>query len=108
MIKMLCSKKSKSDGGFGAHINVLNFSGQTPLFQATKENNFEAVKLLVEMGAKVDLNGGEIVKPEDQEIEQEYESVYEQCFMEAYMQCMTPLHVAAVLGYDEIALFLFI
>ena len=26
--------------------------------------------------------------------------------MEAYMQCMTPLHVASVLGYDEIALFL--
>ena len=26
--------------------------------------------------------------------------------MEAYMQCCTPLHVAATLGYDEIALFL--
>ena len=46
------------------------------------------------------------MKPEDQNIEEEYESVQEQCFMEAYMQCMTPLHVAAVLGYDEIALFL--
>ena len=58
------------------------------------------------MGAKVDLNGGEIVKPDDQEIDAEYENVTEQCFMEAYMQCMTPLHVAAVLGFDDIALFL--
>ena len=27
MIKIICSKKSKTDGGFGANVNVLNFSG---------------------------------------------------------------------------------
>ena len=26
--------------------------------------------------------------------------------MEAFKNCMTPLHVAAVLGYDDIALYL--
>ena len=65
IIRILTKKKSKNDGGFGAQVNVLNYSGQTPLFQAAKENNLSAVKLLIEMGAKVDLNGGEIVKQED-------------------------------------------
>ena len=36
----------------------------------------------------------------------DYESVGEKCFMEAFMNCMTPLHVAATLGYDEMALYL--
>lgn len=35
-----------------------------------------------------------------------YDSVHEKCFMEAFMNCMTPLHLAAVLGYDEISLYL--
>ena len=35
-----------------------------------------------------------------------YDSVHEKRFMEAFMNCMTPLHLAAVLGYDEISLYL--
>ena len=60
------------------------------------------------MGASVDLTNGELVKEEDQNeaAEQQFDSVQEKCFMEAFMNCMTPLHVASVLGYDEIALFL--
>ena len=27
MIRILCKKRAKTDGGFGANINVLNFSG---------------------------------------------------------------------------------
>ena len=46
-----------------------------------------------------------MVKPEDDE-EEEYESIQEKYFMEAFKNCMTPLHVAAVLGYDDIALYL--
>jgi len=46
-----------------------------------------------------------MVKPEDDE-EEEYESIQEKYFMEACKNCMTPLHVAAVLGYDDIALYL--
>lgn len=60
------------------------------------------------MGASVDLNNGELVKEEEQAeaTDEDYESVSEKCFMEAFMNCITPLHVAATLGYDEIALFL--
>lgn len=59
------------------------------------------------MGAVVDLNKGELVKEEDQNNEEEeYDSIQEKCFMEAFMNCMTPLHVASTLGYDEIALYL--
>lgn len=60
------------------------------------------------MGAQVDLNDGELVKEEEQmqTRDDEYDSVQEKCFMEAFMNCMTPLHVASTLGYDEIALYL--
>ena len=60
------------------------------------------------MGASVDLNNGELVKEEEQSeaTDEDYESVSEKCFMEAFMNCLTPLHVAATLGYDEIALYL--
>lgn len=37
---------------------------------------------------------------------QEYESLQEKFFMDAYKNCMTPLQVAVVLGYDDIALYL--
>ena len=59
------------------------------------------------MGAQVDLNKGELVKEEEQhENEDESESIQEKCFMDAFMNCMTPLMVAATLGYDDIALYL--
>jgi ankyrin repeat protein len=32
--------------------------------------------------------------------------MHEQCFMDAFMNTMTPLHIATVLGFDEIALYL--
>jgi ankyrin repeat protein len=64
------------------------------------------VKTLVEANADPDLNNGEMVKPEDDGEEEEYDSLQEKYFMEAFKNCMTPLHVASVLGYDDIALYL--
>ena len=105
LIKILTKPKRLKDGGFGAKVNVVNYNGQTPLFSAVKSGNFAAVKTLVEMGAQVDLNNGELVKEEDQG-DDECDSIMEKCFMEAFMNCMTPLHLAATLGYDEMALYL--
>ncbi len=87
----------------------MNYNGQSPLFSAVKANNFKAVKTLVEMGAQVDLNNGELVKENEQNEtydNEEYDSIQEKCFMEAFMNCMTPLMAAATLGFDDIALFL--
>jgi len=47
-----------------------------------------------------------MVKPEDDEEDEEYDSLQEKYFMEAFKNCMTPLHVASVLGYDDIAILL--
>ena len=108
LIKILTKPKRRQDGGFGAKVNVLNYNGQSPLFSAVKSGNFAAIRTLVEMGASVDLNNGELVKEDEQAeaTDEDYESVQEKCFMEAFMNCVTPLHVAATLGYDEIALYL--
>jgi ankyrin repeat protein len=78
------------------------------LFAAVREGNMELVRLLIEFGgAEADLNGGEIVKDDRAEEEtEEYESLEEKNFMEAYKNCMTPLHLASILGNDEIALYL--
>ena len=78
------------------------------MFAAVKTGNFEAVKALIECGAQIDLNRGELMKEDEQEEgeNEEFDSVHEKCFMEAFMNCMTPLHLASVLGYDEIALYL--
>ena len=77
LIKILTKPKRRQDGGFGAKVNVLNYNGQTPLFSAVKAGNFAAIKTLVEMGASVDLNNGELVKEEEQAeaTEEDYESV---------------------------------
>ena len=59
MLRFLTKKRGK--GGFGARVNVLNYSGQTPLFGAVRESNLENVSVLIEeAGAKVDLTGGEV------------------------------------------------
>lgn len=59
MLRFLTKKRSK--GGFGARVNVLNYTGQTPLFGAVREGNMENIEVLVEeAGAKVDLTGGEV------------------------------------------------
>ena len=79
VISILTKPKRRQDGGFGAKVNVLNYNGQSPLFSAVKGGNFAAVKTLIEMGATVDLNNGELVK-EDEQAEssnEEYESVQE-------------------------------
>ena len=58
---------------------------------------------MLDAGAKPDLNNGELVKPEDDRDEDEdSDSMQEKYFMEAFKNCATPLHVACVLGYDEI------
>lgn len=95
----------KKENGFGANPNVCNYSGQTPLFSAVRQGCMPAVQALIRAGAQPDLNNGELVKPEDDE-DQEYDSVEEQYFFEAFKNCMTPLHVASVLGHDEIAVYL--
>ena len=58
-----------------------------------KAGNFEACKTLIECGAQVDLNRGELMKEDEQEEaeEEEYENIHEKYFMEAFMNCMTPL-----------------
>ena len=107
MIRILTKPRRRQDGGFGAKVNVLNYNGQSPLFQAVKNGNFGAAKTLIEMGADVDLHKGELVKEEDDnEDEEEFENIQEKYFMEAFINCMTPLMVAATLGYDDIALYL--
>ena len=65
LIKILTKPKRRQDGGFGAKVNILNYNGQSPLFSAVKSGNFAAVKALIEMGAQVDLNNGELVKEEE-------------------------------------------
>jgi hypothetical protein len=46
---------------------------------------------LISAGAKVDLNNGELVKPDEDSKEEEEESLQEKYFMEAFKNCMTPL-----------------
>jgi len=67
MIQILTRKKQQN--GFGAKVNIVNYSGQTPLYSAARAGNFEAVQVLIDLGAEVDLNRGELVKPADQQID---------------------------------------
>ena len=108
LIRILTKPKRRQDGGFGAKVNITNYGGQTPLFSAIKQGNFAAARTLIAVGAQADLNGGELVKEEEQAEtrDEDYDSIQEKCFMEAFTNCMTPLHVAAALGYDEMALYL--
>lgn len=65
------------------------------------------IKCLVEdCGAKVDYTLGELYKEEHDEMEANYQSLEEKFFMDAYKNSATPLHVAVVLGYEEIMLYL--
>ena len=54
---------------------------------------------------KIDLANGELFK-DDVEDNEQYQSLEEKFFMDAYKNCMTPLHVAAVLGHDDLMLYL--
>jgi hypothetical protein len=60
---------------------------------------------LIEAGAIADLHNGELVKAEE-DGNDDAESLDEKYFIEAFKNCMTPLQIAAVLGYEEIVLFL--
>lgn len=81
----------------------MSYNGQTPLFSAVREGNIEVIRTLVDdCGAKVDLTEGELYKEENDDQNEQYTSLEEKFFMDAYKNCMTPLHIAAVLGYDEI------
>jgi ankyrin repeat protein len=57
--------RKKALNGFGAKVNILNYQGQTPLFSAARRGNIEAVRALIAVGARVDLDNGELVKPEE-------------------------------------------
>lgn len=46
-----------------------------------------------------------MVKPEEDQ-EDDCDSLEEKYFLEAFKNCMTPLHVASVLGHDEVVLYL--
>jgi ankyrin repeat protein len=78
------------------------------LFSAVREGNFDLVRMLIEEGgAEADLNAGEMVKDDSEELQEEgCESIEEKNFMEAYKNCMTPLHLACILGLDDIAIYL--
>lgn len=70
LLQLLIQKKQKkgAEGGFGAKVNVLNYNGQTPLFSAVREGNMEQMKILVEEAeADADMNGGEMIKDEQDE-----------------------------------------
>lgn len=102
--------KDRQDGGFGANPNVVNYNGQTPLFAAARLGSLLAVKALILAGAKPDLTNGELVKPDDEiqdptlgENDDETPQT-EKNFMIAFKNCCTPLQVAIVLGYDDIAM----
>jgi len=56
--------------------------------------------------ARLDLTQGELFKEEYDDGETQYDSLQEKFFMDAYKNCMTPLHVATVLGFDDIVLYL--
>ena len=65
------------------------------------------VKALVEnCDIKVDLTQGELFKEEYDDSDTNYQSLEEKFFMDAYKNCMTPLQVATVLGYDDIMIYL--
>ena len=99
--------RPRKEGGFEAKVNILNYNGQTPLFSAAREGNIEIVKVLVEdCHCKVDMTQGELFKEEYEDNEEQYDSLQEKYFMEAYKNCMTPLHVAVVLGYEDVMLYL--
>ena len=55
---------------------------------------------------KVDLTQGELFKEEYDDAEAQYQSLEEKFFMDAYKNSMTPLHVAVILGYEEVMLYL--
>lgn len=96
---------AKNENGFGANPNVCNYSGQTPLYSAVRQGSERAVKCLLQAGATADLSNGELVKPED-DTEDEYESEEERLFLHAFKNTMTPLHLACVLGNEDLALLL--
>jgi ankyrin repeat protein len=52
------------------------------------------------------LTEGELFKEDDEDGQQQYDSLLEKFFLDAYKNCMTPLHVATVLGYDDIMFYL--
>lgn len=59
ILRFLTAKRNK--GGFGAQVNVINYNGQSPLYAAVREANFDNIKVLVEEnGAVVDLAGSEV------------------------------------------------
>lgn len=106
IIDILC--KDRQDGGFGANPNVVSYNGQTPLFGAARLGSILAVKALYIAGAEADLHNGELVKTDDdvKEIVDNETNQSELNFMTAFKNCCTPLQVALVLGYDDIALLL--
>ena len=61
---------------------------------------------MVESKIKLDYSNGELFKEDIDDEKMEYQSMEEKFFMDAYKNCMTPLHVATVLGHEEIMIYL--
>jgi ankyrin repeat protein len=95
----------RDNGGYGANVNVVNYQGQSLLFIAVRQAQLEIVKLLVEAGAEPDLHNGKLMKYDDT-APTEYENEREKNLYEAFKLCETPTQLAAVLGYEDILLYL--
>ncbi|PCI27940.1 hypothetical protein COB52_04270 [Candidatus Kaiserbacteria bacterium] len=86
----------------GADPDVTNYSGHSSLFCAAREGDLEIVRALVVDGkVKVDHYGLSSVKNDDLD-DDGIDDEYEKALFEGLKCSKTALHVACLLGYDDI------
>jgi ankyrin repeat protein len=89
----------------GANVDMTNYCGHTPLYCAAREGNIDIVRILVNEGnAKIDHYGVSSVTNDfdDDDITDDSE----RCLFEGLKCSKLPLHVASLLGYEEIVKFI--